>query len=1284
MGRRPVTIRDAHAAPRGQIRLARTIAVAFVVAAGWLFAPRTAHAQTLTTLYSFCSQTNCTDGQGPVDSGGLVQDSDGNFYGTTSYGGFLDDTGTVFKITSAGELTTLYSFCSQDGDNCADGFNPTDGFLPDSGLILGSNGNFYGTTDGGGVNGNYGTVFTISPGGTYSSLYSFCSQPNCTDGQEPVYAGLVQGSDGNLYGTTAAGGIGGSSALGSGYGTVFTISAGGALTTLYSFCAQPNGGVCPDGERPLAGLVLGSDGNFYGTTSLGGANGNYGTVFKITPGGTLTTIYSFCSQSNCADGEEPEGELIQGSDGNFYGTTYGGGTNYLGTVFKITLGGTLTTLYSFCSQSNCTDGAIPQAGLMQASDGNFYGTTYGGGANNHGTVFKISSGSLLTTLYSFCSQSGCPDGESPEGGVSQGSDGSFYGTTYGGGAHAGGTIFKLSLSAPTQTITAVSGGGQSAVIGAAFANPLVVKVTDASSNPVAGATVTFAGPSSGAGASFSSAAPTASDGTTSVTATANGFASSSAYQVSASVSGVSTPATFSLTNTPAATTLTVTPSGVSLVYGQMVTINAAISPASVLTSAPTGSVAFYDGASALTPDSTVSGAAASYTVNVPTVGSHTYAAQYLGDANFEESALTNATSAVVVSKASVTVAGPATEPVRLQAGTAGSIPVSIAGEYNGSGIATPSGGLSYSVSGNAFGPGSLLVANGTATIPVPGTLAPGQYTVTVSYAGDPNYSADSINIPVIVYQPFSFLPASLPSGIVGKSYSQTLTASGGSGTGYTWIASSGTVVALEAFGLSFSSMGTISGTPTASGQTNIAVQVTDSLGDSATVTYLLTLYPALAISPTTLPVGTVGTAYSQILTASGGSGSGYAFIVTSGTGLSAVGLTLSPSGAISGTPTGTETAAAISVQVTDSLGNTAGQSYSLTISASVQGPVQVIDDESITVSTAVGVLPSQPASTSEPITVVDNVSVEVGGLPTKFVVDNEQITVSDTGTEVQLGALSGNSEPITVQDTVQVQTQDTPTTTTLTASNLLSPEGYAVTFKAVVTSSTFGTPAGTVTFYDGATALGTETLNDGTATYSTTSLSEGPNTVSAVYNGNGGFLGGSSGTIDETISGFKLSFSSNGNLTLLPGQSADVTMTVTPLYGAYPDPITFSVAGLPPGATATFSSNPVTPGSGPATANVTITDPPLTAQSQPRTNTLRLAALLALLLPIWGLYGARRRIWRSLMLLPLAVVALVAMSGISGCGGSGFFNQPPKSYTVTVTGSSGAVQHSSTLTLTVE
>jgi uncharacterized repeat protein (TIGR03803 family) len=388
-------------------------------------APAIALAQTFTTLHSF----DYTDGANPY--AGLLQSTDGKLYGTTYYGGsdhFCSrhlGCGTVFKITPEGTLTTIYNF-GTDGR----------GQEPWAGLVQATDGSFYGTTTGPHMG---GTIFKITDG-TLTTLHRFQG----TDGTAP-YAGLVQGADGNFYGTTLYGGanrcpIGEAD---TGCGTVFKITPSGTLTTLYNFDAT-------DGEDPVAGLVQGTDGNFYGTTLYGGANGD-GTVFKITPNGMLTTLHSFGSQ--VGDGTWPDGGLVQGTDGNFYGTTLIGGSHPdFGTVFSITPSGTLTILHSFGRQG-AGEGLNPYAGLVQGTDGNFYGTTESGGANGElcnfgygcGTIFKITTGGKLTTIYIFCSQSNCPDGASPYAGLVQDTNGTLYGATSGGGANGDGTIFSLQV-----------------------------------------------------------------------------------------------------------------------------------------------------------------------------------------------------------------------------------------------------------------------------------------------------------------------------------------------------------------------------------------------------------------------------------------------------------------------------------------------------------------------------------------------------------------------------------------------------------------------------------------------------------------------------------------------------------------------------------------------------------------------------------------------------------------------------------------------------------------------
>jgi uncharacterized repeat protein (TIGR03803 family) len=363
-------------------------------------------AQTFKTLLTF----DHTDGATPVDTP-LVQGTNGDLYGTTLGGGSNESSGTVFKITPAGKLTTLYSFCSQA--NCADGS------LPYGGLVLGGDGNFYGTTSQGGADGISGTVFRITSGGSLTTLHSF----NGSDGAAPG-APMIWATNGNFYGITMNGG-----SLNA--GTIFKITQNGVLTTLHIIGSG-------DGSFLNGPLVQGNDGNFYSTTESGGAYG-FGTVFKVTPSGTFSTLHSFDS----TDGSAPACGLVQASDGNFYGTTYQGGANNscpngCGTVFKMSPGGTLTTLHSFDS----TEGANPIAALIQATDGNFYGTTYGGGtAGGWGTVLKITPTGTVTTLHSFDGN----DGAQPFGPVAQATNGNLYGTaTNGLGSAINGTLFEVS------------------------------------------------------------------------------------------------------------------------------------------------------------------------------------------------------------------------------------------------------------------------------------------------------------------------------------------------------------------------------------------------------------------------------------------------------------------------------------------------------------------------------------------------------------------------------------------------------------------------------------------------------------------------------------------------------------------------------------------------------------------------------------------------------------------------------------------------------------------------
>jgi uncharacterized repeat protein (TIGR03803 family) len=280
-------------------------------------------------------------------------------------------------------------------------------------LILGSDGNFYGV--------DQDTIFKITPGGTFTALVTPTESSSLN--LNGYFNAIIQGTDGNFYGTSG----------GDGSGSVFKMTPSGTLTVLYNFTAA--GLYFAD-----TGLVEGSDGNFYGSTE-NGPNGQ--AIYKITPQGALTPL--------AVTHADVEGPLIQASDGNFYGVTGNGGAYSNGSVFRMTPAGVLTTIYSFCAQTGCPDGSFPSGGLMQAQDGNLYGVAAEGGAYSHGTIFQLTLGGALTTLHSFCALVNCTDCEKPQGPLFQASNGTFYGTTVAGGTspYSYGSVFSLQLNAPT-------------------------------------------------------------------------------------------------------------------------------------------------------------------------------------------------------------------------------------------------------------------------------------------------------------------------------------------------------------------------------------------------------------------------------------------------------------------------------------------------------------------------------------------------------------------------------------------------------------------------------------------------------------------------------------------------------------------------------------------------------------------------------------------------------------------------------------------------------------------
>jgi uncharacterized repeat protein (TIGR03803 family) len=374
----------------------------------------------LNYLLSFGKSNNAAN-----PTGGLIQGSGGTFYGTSASGGVYTN-GTVFSVTTNGILTTIFSF------------NGTNGSAPQDRLVFGLDGTLYGTTYGGGTNGA-GTVFGVT---TNNQLNMSVSFDGANEGSEPS-AGLILGSDGNLYGTAYQGGA-------CGYGTVFSMTSNGVLRVIAPFCDY-------NGIGPRGGIVQDSDGSFYGTTFFGGTNGSFGTVFKIATNGTFSTLLSF----DGTNGERPETQLLKLADGKFYGTTYGGGVtnmNYtlgMGTVFNMTTNGTLTTLTIF----NGANGIEPGNCLSLGADGSLYGTTsYGGNltlnsGNGFGTVFKMATNGELTTLAAFNGT----NGSEPNSKLVFASGGIIYGSTVTGGVDNYGTVFSLDPSGNLTTLASFLG-----------------------------------------------------------------------------------------------------------------------------------------------------------------------------------------------------------------------------------------------------------------------------------------------------------------------------------------------------------------------------------------------------------------------------------------------------------------------------------------------------------------------------------------------------------------------------------------------------------------------------------------------------------------------------------------------------------------------------------------------------------------------------------------------------------------------------------------------------------
>ncbi len=409
---------------------------------------------TLSTLYAFPNDGLSPNGysRGAVPTGDMMQGADGNFYGTTVYGGsstcndgYVVGCGAIFTLTPAGTQTVLYAFTYDSTTGTA-----VNGGWPSAGLVQGPDGYFYGVASAFGdktalcnTTGGCGTIFKVSSTGKFKLLYTFrglTADCKLMDGGQPR-GRLLLARDGYFYGTTNQGGCGSG-------GTVFRISSTGAYTQLHVFQGNNN---MSDGANPVAGLIQATDGYLFGTTSFGGQFG-YGTVFRMSTSGAIKVLHSFAHSSatgTAAGGSQPLGSLVQASDGNLYGTTSQDGAGSAGTLFRITTAGTFTTLYDFTLNGSYT-GIFPRAGLIQATDGKLYGTTWRGGIDNDGTVFSATLAGAVTEAASFTGD----NGRNPVAGVYQAADGTLVGTASGLGSGNGGTIVQanLGLLAPVPSL----------------------------------------------------------------------------------------------------------------------------------------------------------------------------------------------------------------------------------------------------------------------------------------------------------------------------------------------------------------------------------------------------------------------------------------------------------------------------------------------------------------------------------------------------------------------------------------------------------------------------------------------------------------------------------------------------------------------------------------------------------------------------------------------------------------------------------------------------------------
>ena len=397
----------------------------------------TASAAEYRVLHSFCAQANCPDGQFPVAP--LTMDGQGNLYGTTSLGG-LRQVGAVFQIGRTGGTPTyhrLYSFTICAG--CGTGSNPQ------SPVMLDASGAIYGTAYNGGTRGA-GTLFKLTEiAGRWRAhvFHDFCTSSFCSDGSNPISGGFyAQARAGAPYdGVSDVYGVtfaGGQSP----YGVLYRWTPKGGEHIARSFCLQTN---CADGAQPNGEVAFNDAGYACGTTRAGGS-AQHGTLYCLEDG-DASWSYSFCSRANCEDGAGPFAGVAPDGNGNLIGTTRYGGRYGQGVVYAISTGAgphDERVLHNFCSKADCPDGRSPMGGVLLVN-GSIYGTASRGGKYDGGTIYRIDANGHTTVLHSFCRLAGCPDGYGPQAGLATDGNGHFFGTATQGGRYGSGTVFELDL-----------------------------------------------------------------------------------------------------------------------------------------------------------------------------------------------------------------------------------------------------------------------------------------------------------------------------------------------------------------------------------------------------------------------------------------------------------------------------------------------------------------------------------------------------------------------------------------------------------------------------------------------------------------------------------------------------------------------------------------------------------------------------------------------------------------------------------------------------------------------